>query len=298
MRLATLLMSTFLAIGPAAAACDGGITWTTSDEVQRGDWRVVTHGGGLFVALSKEGAIMTSPDANVWTARTAPNDNNWADIIYADGRFVAVSWDDRRPIITSADGIDWTEIEVRSSDGFGSIAHGNGTFVAVGYDIREGVATSPDGETWTVAEITSGFMNGGAVTFADGRFVLITPSGALTSADGKTWEDVGEGDLEGLWESIAHGNGRFVASGNREGSWKLTVSEDGVHWTGMRDESAGRLKFFEGWFFDDGSRRSRDGVTWEAAGTSPDYAINGIAYDGERFAGVGRDFAAYGTCTD
>jgi hypothetical protein len=72
-----------------------GITWTarTTPTPSR-QWRSVTYGAGLFVAVATTGTgdrVMTSPDGINWTNRVSSADNNWNDVTFDNGRFVAVA---------------------------------------------------------------------------------------------------------------------------------------------------------------------------------------------------------------
>ena len=57
-------------------------------------WRSVTYGNGLFVAISTDGGashVMTSPDGINWTSRASAADNSWWGLGYSNGLFVAAS---------------------------------------------------------------------------------------------------------------------------------------------------------------------------------------------------------------
>jgi len=71
-----------------------GITWTSRTSAADNQWRSVTYGNGLFVAVSDSGTgnrVMTSPDGITWTSRTSAADNQWWSVTYSDFIFVAVS---------------------------------------------------------------------------------------------------------------------------------------------------------------------------------------------------------------
>jgi hypothetical protein len=58
------------------------------------NWRSVTYGNGLFVAVAVSGTgnrVMTSPDGITWTIRTSAADNLWYGVTYGNGLFVAVA---------------------------------------------------------------------------------------------------------------------------------------------------------------------------------------------------------------
>jgi hypothetical protein len=71
-----------------------GITWTSRTSAADNEWRGITYGDGLFVAVSITGTgnrVMTSPDGITWTLGTSAADNSWASVIYGNGLFAAVS---------------------------------------------------------------------------------------------------------------------------------------------------------------------------------------------------------------
>ena len=91
--IATVLASLFSVSVISQAAADG-ITWTSRTSAADNEWRGITYGNGLFVAVSSTGTgnrVMTSPDGITWTSRTSAADNNWRSVTYGDGLFVAVS---------------------------------------------------------------------------------------------------------------------------------------------------------------------------------------------------------------
>ena len=68
----------------------GGITWTQRALPVSGDWRSVTYGNGVFVALNSAIAA-TSPDGITWTQRALPVSGDWYSVTYGNGVFVAVA---------------------------------------------------------------------------------------------------------------------------------------------------------------------------------------------------------------
>jgi hypothetical protein len=50
----------------------------------------VAYGNGLFVAVGKWGAILTSPDGETWTEQASPTGNPLFGVTYGNGTFVAV----------------------------------------------------------------------------------------------------------------------------------------------------------------------------------------------------------------
>ena len=72
----------------------GANAWTSRTSAADDEWRAVTYGNGLFVAVARLGTggrVMTSPDGVNWTSRAAAADNGWRSVVYGDGLFVALA---------------------------------------------------------------------------------------------------------------------------------------------------------------------------------------------------------------
>ena len=167
-------------ISPTATA-SGGDIWTSRTSAANNNWRSVTYGNGLFVAVADTGTgnrVMTSPDGITWTSRTSAANNNWRSVTYGDGLFVAVSFSgtgDR--VMTSPDGITWTSRTSAADNHWRGFTYGNGLFVAVSYSgTGNRVMTSPDGITWT-SRTSAVDNNWRSVTYGNGLFVAVAGSG-------------------------------------------------------------------------------------------------------------------------
>src|SRR5690606_11432907 len=94
-------------IGDVAMTSLDGISWVAHSSAGNNidnDWRSVTYGNGLFVAVSSySGAtiVMTSPDGITWTHRSVAEDNRWTSVTYGNGIFVAVSETGANRVMTS-----------------------------------------------------------------------------------------------------------------------------------------------------------------------------------------------------
>ena len=84
--------------------------WTARSATEANEWRSVTHGDSIFVAVASSGTnrVMTSPDGITWTARSATEATSWNSVTYGNGRFVAVASSGTNRVMTSLDGITWT----------------------------------------------------------------------------------------------------------------------------------------------------------------------------------------------
>lgn len=114
----------------------------------------IIYAGGQFVAVGGSGGIITSPDGNTWTKRTAPSNipGIIRSVAYGNGRYVLVAnsagfagW--------STDGFTWNNSSTGLATGLTKLTFVNGVFVGVGPSGT--ISTSTDGVTWTAAH-TSG----------------------------------------------------------------------------------------------------------------------------------------------
>ena len=214
------------------------MNWTSRTSAADNNWRAVTYGNGLFVAVSYSGSgnrVMTSPDGITWTSRTSAADNGWFGVTYGNGLFVAVSYTGTgNRVMTSPDGIIWTSRTSAANNSWYGVIYGNGLFVAVastGSNNR--VMTSPDGITWTLR--TSADDNQWlAVTYGNGLFVAVSYSGTgnrvMTSPDGITWTSRTSA-ADNQWVAVTYGNGLFVAVASSGTGDRVMTSPDGITWT-------------------------------------------------------------------
>ena len=214
-------------------------TWTGRVSAAQEDWKSVTYGNGLFVAVAsyaKGNDVMTSPDGITWTIRTAPGSKSWVNLTYGNGLFVAVGDDgDGDDVMTSPDGTTWTLRTTPADKAWRSVTYGNGRFVAVGDDGNgDDVMTSPDGITWTLQQNTPINTSWSSVTYGNGLFVAVASGGegnyVMTSLDGITWTER-TAAANTSWISVTYGNGLFVAVGSDGEGNDVMTSPDGITWT-------------------------------------------------------------------
>ena len=288
----------FDGISPAMADPAPGEAWTTrtaSDETS--DWRSVVYGNGVFVAVACCGPnrVMTSPDGETWTTRTAAVNDAWTSVTYGNGLFVAVS---QNRVMTSPDGVTWT---ARTSAIAGNedyrvlVTFGNGVFVAVTNEGTNRVMTSPDGVTWTARTAPLNIWR--SVAYGNGVFVAVSIDGTnrvMTSPDGVTWTARSAAEANS-WYSVTYGNGVFVAVATSGANRVMTSTDNGETWTAR---SAAELS---GWYSvtygndkfvavaTSGTNRvmtSTDGVTWTARSAAEANSWTSVTYGNGRFVAV------------
>lgn len=258
-------------------------------------YTTVAYGAGVFVALGTHANIAHSTDGKTWVESPFPY-LNVQDLIYADGRFVAVRSHSGQSAITSVDGYNWTLSDTPFGSTMHRVAFGNGMFVGLrtGSGSSGRVFTSPDGLTWTNrATAYPDSTTFSFVTYGQGKFV-IGRYNLMESVDGITWTDKGTITSGFDIVALAYGNGQWAGVSNSLGTRSLIVraTEIGPSWTGTSDNinssiSYADIKFSNGFFY--GTVRSstvrsflksKDGVNWDnksTLGVIPEN-ISGVIY--------------------
>ena len=100
-----------LGAGGTKLQSSDGIRWTaTPPPTPIAPPSSLGFGNGLFVAVSPQGFLWSSPDALNWTVRLQTT-NAFSRVVFANGLFVAVG--SHGTLISSLNGIDWTTHAVR-----------------------------------------------------------------------------------------------------------------------------------------------------------------------------------------
>lgn len=188
-----------------AGVVQGQSHWLVRPSNINSSLNAVAFGNGLFVAVGESGAIVTSPDGNVWTPRVSGTTDRLPAVVFGNGRFVATCANRSTPAITSADGISWTPVTVTDGNGapadssaFNSIAFGGGRFLAGG---GADIMGSLDGISFQIIIPAPYPLGPGGpiktLTYFRGKFYAFTGYwGFYATADGVLWNDPpGWGDI-------------------------------------------------------------------------------------------------------
>lgn len=289
--------------------------WVSRVSAADNEWRSITYGNGLFVAVAKSGTgnrVMTSPDGITWTSRTSAGDFDWHSVTFGNNIFVAVAFSSSsagNSVMTSPDGITWTLRSQPNNLAWNSVTYGNGLFVAVcdnpSNSLGVGAMTSPDGITWT--NRTSPTKNWTGVTYGNGLFVAISRQASsalegndrMTSTDGITWT-LREWNTGTNWYSVTYGNGLFVAVGSTNDDWfggfspPAYRSSNGIDWvesgSGLTGSTYYSVFYADGYFVTVGdagvSGVSEDGINWISKVSSSSNDWEGVTFGNNRFVAV------------
>lgn len=209
-----------------------------------GDEIVVSYSLNLqncLIVVGDSGTILTSATGFGWVKRTSGTNNNLNSVAWSDDAMIAVG--DGGTILRSIDRITWTPVSfglsvlgtLQQQDvNFNDIIYVDtyNTFIVVGSNgviIRStdgGLTWTRVANTWdTPLERDTGLFT--SVTFGDDKFVTVGPDGFIASSEdaGISWTR-----YRGKpYNSIAYGNGQFVAVGGSKSTMELFTKVKDVH---------------------------------------------------------------------
>ena len=270
-----------IADGSTGATSPDGIRWTERYSASSDTLHTMAVHNDLMV-VAGEKSFLTSTNGVDWVQRNPAPFHGSRDLIWADGKFVAVGNGGR--IQTSTNGIDWVGRSSPVVEQLEGVAWGNGRFVAVGSLSK--ILVSSNGIAW------QSLFPGGAtwwrdVAYADGRFVAVGDHGRIAiSTNGLDWTfrtvDYDEG-----YNAIAYGNGVWVAVGELSFT---RYSTDLTNWFSADSALFYTVAWANGLFLAGGRdghlRSSTNGIDWERRNGDFDYLF-GITWHQGSFWGIG-----------
>ena len=197
-----------------------GLAWTRRHSHSKLTGAV--HGGGLIVATTGSGELVTSPDGVNWTTRDTPSHEWMQSVAWTGTMFVAVGHG--QTVLTSSDGIVWTEV---TTSGLNSqridFVIWTGTRLVLTGSGR--VHYSTDAINWTESPASTSFDT---MAWSGSLLVGVGSSGQiLTSPDGIVWTNRVSGTSANLW-SVTWTGSFFVVVGS---FGTILTSSDGITWT-------------------------------------------------------------------
>lgn len=277
----------FLATG-AGGVCYvsmDGMRWTYAGTTSIDNY-CSAYNDGRFVAAGRNGLNIyaaESFDLVNWQSATAAIEGNVNGIIYQNGMVLMAVADNNPGIYQYLNG-DIKLILSNGSLSVNCISYGNGLFVAGG--ASGSLFVSGDGAAWgQVAGISADYTFNDAL-YARGLFVLV---GSEAGGGGKSLITISQSGFQGYTtnlytgtvstpiDSIAYGNGRFVAAG---GMGEIWWSDDGYLWSYLQVPQLAvtfihDITFGNGMFVlvtqSGGIYCSKDGILWQqvfSSGTS------------------------------
>jgi hypothetical protein len=252
-----------------------------------GDLTGVCHGQGLFVAVGRNGVILTSATGETWNVQSSGTSAWLLAVTCGEGRFVAVGA--AGTVLSSEDGMNWTTLASGVITDLYAVRFGSGLFVITGTD--NVILTSSDGISW--ARQTSTVSLGSAarhLVYGNGHFFVPSHLGSnFISLDGTNWIAQST-DLvyRPALYAVGFGAGRFLIINNHV---EVFSSEDAIHWTQQATLTGYRqpaIAYGSGYFVTGSGGQmdySRDGSAWTSAPTA--CLPRDICYGNGTFVAVG-----------
>jgi len=152
-------------------------------------------------------------------------------------------------------------------------------------------AATAAASSWRIAATATSSDSWYAATYAAGRFVVVGHGAQVaTSTNGVAWGT--HPAPAGSWQTVAYGNGRFVALSSLNASMNEMTSSDGVHWSasaGPSGEWTG-ITFGAGRFLAVSAFgqliTSTDGLHWTTTWSRSQFLLNSVTYGNGRFVAV------------
>jgi hypothetical protein len=238
-----ILVTALCVAGPmgagAAVDCE---PWTEIGVLPEGSYTALEFGGGLWVAVGRDGAITTSSDGVAWAVPDPlPTTADLRAVAVGDDRFIAVG---DGVILTGSAAADvWTVTVTDPTYDLEGVVHGDppsgAAWIAVG---ANGLTLrSLDGQTWEPVSTpaTEDLLD---VTWGFAGFVAVGRAGhVVTSSDGYLWtlQAPVPASLPDSLVAVAMGPDRVVAVGGDAFS-VIVSSPDGAAWSVELEGAGGR----------------------------------------------------------
>ena len=264
----TFILVSNQAVNEILTSITGGKTWEKVD-ISNYDYHGLAYGNNTIVAIAESNnpanpaiAICNDlPDLATWTTVYSGFDGeDWEDIAYGNGTFVAVGKFTTQNIIYSTDdGLTWKAASGQNTtNDFKKVVYANGYFVAVAYNSDQAyelVSYSSDGINWTIVTVPQD-NQWQSVAYGDGKFVAVSQDGTnrvmyseslipnrfvAVSSDGTNRVMYSDNGIkwtaasaygDSTWSDITYGDGKFVAvaSLTTGASNRAMYSYDGDKW--------------------------------------------------------------------
>lgn len=257
--------------------------------------QAVVYGNGTFIAVGRNGALVSSADGGVWTSLNSGTKKWIKNITYSNQNFKAVGWEG--VYLTSADGQQWNvQILATVSDYHNDIIYAGGVYVVVGYfnDIapRGNVINSLDGINWDVDTIGLAAYHYGIAYGANTYIITGSAGKILSSTDCDIWTEETSGSGSNL-TSVCFANNLFVVVGT---DGVILTSGNGKNWSVVRAvtlETLFDVRFCQDTWIAVGANgtllTSKTGDNWEARNLSINSNLRSIAFGNNTVVAVGEN---------
>ena len=206
------------------------------------NWNDIAFGNGQYVAVGDSGYVTTSTSGSQWSSPKKVNqDMNWKLNSIIYQNSEFLATGGGGYIFRSKDGNSWTTKMAYSPIDFLDIAYGGSLYVITGAGGY--IATVNNNFSISVPKKVGIGDDWVAVTYGKGMFIAIGGAGYITiSNDGKIWSEPYRIDNSiAVINDIVYANGQFVVCGQGSLSGDIFVSSDGHKWKPVRSRLSTKL---------------------------------------------------------
>ncbi len=228
----SIALAVFWGVASPAQGCN--LLWQPANPLpfaQRSGFKLA-YGNGTFVAVNGSGLVYTSPDGQDWRRVCAGTDNDFIDVAWGNGRFVAISHGYDVSVNTvhiSEDGVRWREIPFPYGPAvyLSTIRFVGGYFCAFNAGNSPTLFVSPDGVDWSYVAFPEN-LNG--LAYGSAKYVVVSGNHYYVSPDMSEWMAFTY-PVPTYAYGISYGQGHFVVLAENEGLHFSLTSPDAVNWS-------------------------------------------------------------------
>jgi len=115
----------------ASVSTSQGRSWITGNTLPAAQhWTAINFGNNQFVTVGNSNVAAVSTDGATWTSVAMPANQQWVDVAYGKGKWIAIAANSNTAAVSS-NGITWTANTLPSSQTWTAIVFGGDCFVAV-----------------------------------------------------------------------------------------------------------------------------------------------------------------------
>ena len=209
-----------------------GLNWTEVVLPVSSTWNKIVYGKDTeqFVAVSGNGAVLTTVDGTSWTSASFLPEYAYTSAAEGDGIWILTASGGTKIVTADFTASTFTENDLPEGADWNDIVYGKNKWVAVAQSDSTVTNTvySNDGVTWNLGSFAGGCKS---LAYGNNRFVAVEGgyAGANTvfwSFDGITWETVSI-DTQN-WQQVVYGNGLFMLVASNV--TVALISTDGIDW--------------------------------------------------------------------
>ncbi len=192
----------------------------------------IAYGNGMYVAVGGKGLVYSSRDGENWRRGCMHTDDDFIDVAWGNGRFVAISHGyvvSEMTVHISEDGVRWRDVPFPYGPAIylSRICFAGGYFFAFQKGGGSTLFISADGVNWSYVVFPED-LNG--LVFGSGKYVAVSDDRYYVSSDLADWTAL-TFPVPAYSYKVSYGDGHFVVLAENEGESFSLTSPDAVNWS-------------------------------------------------------------------